>query len=66
MNLIDELWIWTYSLIVGWGASFTIAAICIAVLFIKLFRLRRRVIHLENRIITQEREFSLYANKHKN
>jgi len=60
---IDSLWYWTYGIIVGWGASFTIAVGLIIVLFIKYFRLRQRVIMLENRLISAERDFSLYVNK---
>lgn len=60
---IDSLWYWTYGIIVGWGASFTIAVGLIIVLFIKYFRLRQRVIMLENRLISAERDFSLYINK---
>jgi hypothetical protein len=60
---IDSLWYWTYGIIVGWGASFTIAVGLIIVLFIKYLRLRQRVIMLENRLISAERDFSLYVNK---
>ena len=58
---IDSLWYWTYGLIVGWGASFTIAVGLIIVLFIKYFRLRQRLIQLENRVITAEREHSFHV-----
>lgn len=60
---IDSLWYWTYGIIVGWGASFTIAVGLIVLLFIKYYRLRQRVIQLENRLISAERDFSLYVNK---
>ena len=60
---IDSLWYWTYGIIVGWDASFTIAVGLIIVLFIKYLRLRQRVIMLENRLISAERDFSLYVNK---
>lgn len=60
---IDSLWYWTYGIIVGWGASFTIAVGLIILLFVKYLRLRQRVIQLENRLISAERDFSLYVNK---
>ena len=60
---IDSLWMWTYGLIVGWGASFTIAVGLIILLFIKVIHLRKRFIQLENRVISAERDFSLYVNK---
>jgi hypothetical protein len=57
---IDSLWYWTYGLIVGWGASFTIVVALIVVLFIKYFHLRNRVKMLENRLISAEREYSFH------
>ena len=60
---IDNLWIWTYGMIVGWGASFTIAVALIIILFIKYFHLLNRMKMLENRLISAERDFSLYVNK---
>lgn len=62
---IDSLWMWTYGLIVGWGASFTIAVGLIVFLFIRYFQLRKKVAMLENRLIAAERDFSLYINKDK-
>ena len=56
---IDSLWYWTYSIIVGWGASFTIVVALLIVFTIKLIKLNRRLLQLENRLITAEREFSL-------
>ena len=71
---IESLWYWTYGIILGWGASFTIAVGLIIILFIKYFRLRNRVTMLENRVIMAERELSFhirdtkdaisYASKH--
>jgi hypothetical protein len=57
---IDSLWVWTYGLIVGWGASFTIAVGLIIVLFIKYFHLRKRLSMVENRVISAERELSFH------
>ena len=57
---IDSLWFWTYSIIVGWGASFTIAVVLIIFLFIKYLRLRQRIYQLENRLISHEREYSFH------
>ncbi len=62
---VDSLWFWTYSIILGWGASFTIAVALIIVLFIKYFRLRKKITMLEHRLISAERDFSLYVNKEK-
>lgn len=57
---IDSLWLWTYSIILGWGASFTLAVIFIIVLFVKVFHLRKKITSLENRLITHERELSFH------
>jgi hypothetical protein len=60
---IDSLWFWTYSILVGWGASFTIVVALIVVLFIKVIRLNRKLSNLQNRVIVYEREISLYVNR---
>jgi hypothetical protein len=57
---IDSLWYWTYGLIVGWGASFTIAVGLIILLFVKVIHLRKRTSMLENRLISLEREHSFH------
>ena len=56
---IDSLWYWTYSIIVGWGASFTIVVALLIVFTIKLIKLNRRLLQLEHRLITAEREINL-------
>lgn len=60
---IDSLWYWTYGIIVGWGASFTIVVALIVVLFVKVIRLNRKLSNLQNRVIVYEREISLYVNR---
>jgi hypothetical protein len=60
---IDSLWYWTYGILVGWGASFTIVVALIVVLFVKVIRLNRKLSNLQNRVIVYEREISLYVNR---
>lgn len=60
---IDSLWYWTYGIIVGWGASFTIVVALLVVLFVKVIRLNRKLSNLQNRVIVYEREISLYVNR---
>ena len=60
---IDSLWYWTYGILVGWGASFTIVVALIVVLFVKVIRLNRKLTNLQNRVIVYEREISLYVNQ---
>ena len=58
-NTIDSLWYWTYGIIAGWGLTFTVIVVAIVLLFIRTINLQRRVDHLENRVITNEREFNI-------
>jgi hypothetical protein len=60
---IDSLWYWTYSIIVGWGASFTIVVALLIVFTIKLIKLNRRLLQLENRLIAAERDYNLAINQ---
>ena len=58
-DTIDSLWLWTYGIIAGWGLTFTIVVIAIVLLVIRTVNLQRRVDALENRVVTNEREFNL-------
>jgi hypothetical protein len=60
---IQNLWFWTYGIIVGWGASFTIMLALIAMLFIKIVQVNKRISYLYNRLVTHERETSLNVDK---
>ena len=60
---IDTLWYWTYGIIVGWGASFTILVALFIILFIKIVRTNHRITVLNNRVVTLDREVSLTLNK---
>lgn len=58
---IDSLWWWTYGIIAGWGLTFTFVVVALVILLIRTINLQRRVDRLENRIITNEREFNLFS-----
>lgn len=60
---IDTLWYWTYGIIVGWGASFTIVLTLLIVCFIKILRLNRKISNLTNRVVANEREMNFHINK---
>ena len=60
---IDTLWYWTYGIIVGWGASFTILMALFLVLFIKIVRTNHRMTSINNRLIALDREVSITLNK---
>jgi len=59
---VDSLWIWTYSIIAGWGLTFTIVIVAIVLLLIRTINLQRRVDRLEHRIVHAERDFNLSIN----
>jgi hypothetical protein len=56
---IDNLWLWTYGIIAGWGLTFTIIIVAIVLLLIRTINLQRRVDRLENRLISAERDYNL-------
>jgi uncharacterized membrane protein YhiD involved in acid resistance len=58
---IDNLWLATYGIIAGWGVTFTIVIVALIILLIRTINLQRRVDRLENRIISNEREFNLFS-----
>jgi len=58
---VDSLWWWTYSIIAGWGVTFTLVIAALVFLLIRTINLQRRVDRLESRIITSEREFNLFS-----
>jgi len=66
MNIIDtinNLWHWTYGIIVGWGASFTIIVTLLVILGLRVIRMNHTINRLENRIVTAEREINFAINK---
>ena len=60
---ISDLWWLSYSIIAGWGASFTILVTVLIVVIIKLIRVNQRITRLENRLISAERDYNLTINK---
>jgi uncharacterized membrane protein YhiD involved in acid resistance len=58
---IDNLWLWTYGIIAGWGLTVTLMLAALIILLIRTINLQRRVDRLENRIIMNEREFNLFS-----
>jgi hypothetical protein len=59
---IDSLWLWTYGIIAGWGVTFTVVVVAIALLFIRTINLQRRVDRLEQRLVHAERDYNLSVN----
>jgi hypothetical protein len=58
---VENLWYSVYSLIAGWGVTFTLLVIALILLLVRTVNLQRRVDRLENRIIMNEREFNLFS-----
>ena len=58
---IENLWYATYGIIAGWGVTFTVIIVALIILLVRTINLQRRVDRLENRIVTNEREFNLFS-----
>jgi hypothetical protein len=58
-SAINDLWFWTYGIIAGWGLTFTLVIVSLVLLLVRTINLQRRVDYLENRVVTNEREFNL-------
>ena len=56
---IGTLWYLTYGIIAGWGLTFTLAVVAIVILSIRSLRQEAKIVKLENRLITLEREVNL-------
>ena len=63
VQTVDNLWWVAYSIIVGWGASFTIVVTLLIIFTIKLIRMNRRIAMLENRLVSAERDYNLTINR---
>jgi hypothetical protein len=60
---IDTLWYMTYGMIAGWGVTFTLVVIALALLLIRTINLQRRIQRLENRQVADARDLSLRITK---
>lgn len=60
---INNLWYWTYGMVVGWGASFTILLALVILLYIKVVRLNRKLNYLQGRVVANERDHNLEIKK---
>ena len=60
---VDNLWMWTYGLVAGWGVTFTLLIAAVIFLAVRQLKLTRRVTQLENRLITAERDYNITLTK---
>ena len=58
-NGINDLWIWTYSIVAGWGVTVTGMVVVLIILSIRTVNLQKRIDDLENRVGANERDFNL-------
>lgn len=61
-NGLNDLWFWTYSIIAGWGVTFTIIVIALVLVAVRTINLQRRVDRLEQRLVHAERDYNLSVN----
>jgi hypothetical protein len=61
-NGLNDLWFWTYSIIAGWGLTFTIIVVALVLVVIRTINLQRRVDRLEQRLVHAERDYNLSVN----
>ena len=60
---IDNLWLWTYGLVAGWGLTFTMVVIALAITLVRTVHLQERITRLENRLIANDRDTSIRLTK---
>jgi hypothetical protein len=62
-STIDNLWIWTYGLVAGWGIAFTLLVAGFIFLLARHIRNLKKIERLEHRLIALERDFNIENNK---
>ena len=60
---VENLWYSIYGLIAGWGLTMTMGVAIIVILAVRLFRVERRLVQLENRLVHAERDYNLTLEK---
>jgi uncharacterized protein (DUF58 family) len=60
---VDNLWMWTYGLVAGWGVTFTLLIAAVVFLAVRILKLSRRISNLENRLVHAERDYNITLTK---
>jgi uncharacterized membrane protein YciS (DUF1049 family) len=60
---VDGLWSWIIGIVAGWGLTFTLVVAALIYAHIRIVKLNRKVMQLENRVITEGRDVSLRLTK---
>lgn len=55
---VQTLWFWTYSIIAGWGLTFTLLVATVAILLIRVIELRKECEFLNSQIVGTQRVFA--------
>jgi hypothetical protein len=63
---VSDLWLWTYSIIAGWGTTVTLLVVAIGYLLVRLIRLEQRLRMVDNKLMSETRDLSIRINKHTN
>ena len=56
---VDSLWVWTYSIIAGWGLKVNLIVIVLVILLIRTINLQKRINSLEQRLVHAERDYNI-------
>jgi hypothetical protein len=62
-STIDNLWMWTYGLVAGWGIAFSLLVAGFIFLLARHIRNLKKIERLEHRLIALERDFNIENNK---
>jgi hypothetical protein len=63
---VSDLWLWTYSIIAGWGTTVTLLVVAIGYLLVRVIRLEQKLRMIDSKLVAETRELSLRINKHTN
>lgn len=58
-SAVDNLWLWTYGLVAGWGVTVTLLIAALIFIGVRMLKLAQRVTRLENRLIAAERDYNI-------
>ncbi len=65
LSELSSLWNWFFSFIAGWGLTTTVLVTAVVFLWLRVGVLERKYNNLYNRVVADEREWSLFENRDK-
>jgi hypothetical protein len=60
---INGIWDWIIGMIAGWGLTFTLVVVGIVWAHHRLNKLSKKIKHLENQIVAEDRDLSIRLRK---